>query len=328
MPSMQELIDLHDRTEAAQRDAATAEAQAQAAAEAAVHGQEARDTAAQQAAEAQSMLDTIHKAIAQIPAAQADEQEAEQELADLTAQLAQLDTQIAALEKEIERWRTTPPFIVPPELLEALEQRRGEREHLRQQQEQASARLAETQARLKQLQAQAEQLGAAQRAAAEAAAEVNWLEDELALLVQAAQAAQAQAAAARATAQALEAQRQSTLDGLSSNLRRDVPIALLPVRIETRFHRPALNQPPDELLIRVYPDDIHQDTHEPMLTRDEDIAGKHFWRETWRAGRASLTCSGSYQANGSIRSGSMRLEKRSRVACRLICRASVCQAAR
>jgi hypothetical protein len=108
--------------------------------------------------------------------------------------------------------------------------------------------------------------------------------DKLAQLKRDAQAARKQAGAARSTAQALKDQLELALDQLITGLKTDVPIALLPVRLETRFQRPAPDQPPSELLIRIYPDDIHQDTHELGLTDDEEKWGQHFWRETWRAG--------------------------------------------
>ena len=53
------------------------------------------------------------------------------------------------------------------------------------------------------------------------------------------------------------------------------PVALLPVRIETRF------MPGPELWVRLFPDDLHADTHEPGLTAGEREWGEHFWREGW-----------------------------------------------
>lgn len=59
------------------------------------------------------------------------------------------------------------------------------------------------------------------------------------------------------------------------------PLVLLPVRLETRFFPQADGA--SELRVRVYPDKIHNDSHEPELTADELTWGKHFWEQMWRA---------------------------------------------
>ncbi len=63
-----------------------------------------------------------------------------------------------------------------------------------------------------------------------------------------------------------------------------LPVALLPVRIETRFTGGGETH---ELLVRVYPDDFHLDGHEPELTEAEEAWGKHFWDQVWRTGRGA-----------------------------------------
>ncbi len=61
-----------------------------------------------------------------------------------------------------------------------------------------------------------------------------------------------------------------------------LPIAFLPVRLETRFV--PLDDGRTELRIRVYPDDIHIDTFEGELTEDEVRAGQAYWHGRWAAG--------------------------------------------
>ena len=58
----------------------------------------------------------------------------------------------------------------------------------------------------------------------------------------------------------------------------NVPIAMLPVRIETRFA-------PDQtaLDIRIYPDQVHLDAHEPEFTDDERQAAEWYWQQRWAA---------------------------------------------
>lgn len=60
----------------------------------------------------------------------------------------------------------------------------------------------------------------------------------------------------------------------------DVPVALFPVGLETRFFN-------DVLWIRVTPDQIAIDQHEPALEEAEAAAGQRFWEAVWRAGTAT-----------------------------------------
>ena len=58
---------------------------------------------------------------------------------------------------------------------------------------------------------------------------------------------------------------------------------LLPVRLETRFF--TLANGTTELRVRVFPDKIHLDSHEPELTADEQTWGRHYWQQNWRRGQ-------------------------------------------
>src|SRR5687767_10500447 len=61
----------------------------------------------------------------------------------------------------------------------------------------------------------------------------------------------------------------------------DRPVALLPVRLETRF---VTTTGVTELWIRVFPVAVHVDTHEPALTEQEVQWGDAFWTQRLRSG--------------------------------------------
>jgi hypothetical protein len=65
---------------------------------------------------------------------------------------------------------------------------------------------------------------------------------------------------------------------LVARLAGQVPVALLPVRIEARF---IVN--PAELRVRIFPDQIHIDAHEPGLTDAELASGQAYWRARFAA---------------------------------------------
>jgi hypothetical protein len=56
-----------------------------------------------------------------------------------------------------------------------------------------------------------------------------------------------------------------------------VPVALLPVRIETRFADGGAT-----LHVRIFPEQVHVDSHEPELTDDEVAAASEYWRRRWK----------------------------------------------
>lgn len=71
---------------------------------------------------------------------------------------------------------------------------------------------------------------------------------------------------------------------LFEGLEGGVPVALLPVRLETRFFTVGGRR---ELRIRIFPDQIHIDAHVPELLPDELDAGRWYWRTRWGADAAA-----------------------------------------
>ncbi|HMH16891.1 MAG TPA: hypothetical protein VK572_01980, partial [Burkholderiales bacterium] len=77
----------------------------------------------------------------------------------------------------------------------------------------------------------------------------------------------------------------ATPDQVLGALELTVPLVLLPVRLETRVaQQPAGGW---SLCVRVFPDAIHIDAHEPELTALEQEAGLAFWQSAGGGDRAS-----------------------------------------
>jgi hypothetical protein len=177
-----------------------------------------------------------------------------------------------------------------------------------------NARKAFTTARLARLQAQAD-LATKTATAASLARTLSATSPQL----QAAQAAVTQqqqvVTTARATETAAIASVTSALTaflGASpaddvARLEATAPIVLLPVRIETRFaaaatttttktatttvtgattsvQRERVSAPTAQLLVRMYPDEIAADSHEPQLSAAEQAAGDAYWTAATAAG--------------------------------------------
>ena len=119
-------------------------------------------------------------------------------------------------------------------------------------------------------------LQAAKRRQADLQAAINQLQNELNQTTPQLGPAQQDAASKRSEADARKgriAELRAAYDAATSRLLGSVdtrqPILLLPVRLETRFMRGEAANAPMELCVRIYPDDIHVDTHEPAFTTDE-----------------------------------------------------------
>ncbi|MEO1122957.1 MAG: hypothetical protein AAFX95_02670 [Cyanobacteria bacterium J06639_16] len=64
-----------------------------------------------------------------------------------------------------------------------------------------------------------------------------------------------------------------------------VPLVLLPVRLETRYF--AADADHYELRVRIYPDEIHIDNHQPLLSAAEAEMGQQYWEARLADGEES-----------------------------------------
>jgi len=80
----------------------------------------------------------------------------------------------------------------------------------------------------------------------------------------------------RERAQSLRAALSIATTQLLGSVATEVPLLLLPVRLETRFESAEIGGQPQALKIRVYPDDIHVDSHETELTAQESAWGRQY----------------------------------------------------
>lgn len=69
---------------------------------------------------------------------------------------------------------------------------------------------------------------------------------------------------------------------VAKTLDAQTPLLMLPVNIETRFIDAGERQA--ELWVRIYPDQIAINTHEPELTQQEIDDGESYWTGVWSAG--------------------------------------------
>ena len=171
------------------------------------------------------------------------------------------------------------PIVVPepreidPGAEEARTQRLAE---LRSQYDAAVAQLEAARRRKAELQPALVQLGL----------ELSQAQPQVAPAQQDAAAKLAAADALKPRLEELRAARDAATARLLGGVETRQPLLLLPVRLETRFMRPSPAAPPTELWVRVYPDDVHIDTHEPALTADEQRWGTYFQTQTGQAGAA------------------------------------------
>ncbi|MCC5636571.1 hypothetical protein LC593_11990 [Nostoc sp. CHAB 5844] len=94
-------------------------------------------------------------------------------------------------------------------------------------------------------------------------------------------------ASQKAADQKVRDRHQQLTDGLGtaaafSHLETSTPIALFPIRLETRYFAGDANN--YELRVRIFPDAIHLDSHQPMFRLEEQQKTRSYWEVRLREG--------------------------------------------
>jgi hypothetical protein len=240
---------------------------------------EAQDAAVSRAEEARQRLDELIALTERIPAVRTEAETAEGEVAESASRLAELQRRIDELMVAMLGASGIRRLMLQRELF-AL---RTQAVRAREEHEAAAARAEEARRELAELEALADQLPSAsveaETAEREAAEKTSLAEPTLREYETARRRGQV-AAAATSRLPGLIEEYLDRLEVLTANLRSTLPIALLPVRLETRFVPVGA---PTQLLVRIYPDDVAEDGHEPELTEEEIAWGGDFWGKTTAA---------------------------------------------
>ncbi len=124
---------------------------------------------------------------------------------------------------------------------------------------------------------QLDQFQRARQSALQTGDETERLDLEIAILEAAQSDAAVRITQIRNGFQDLATQAFAAPDAVIGTLDTGVPMALLPVRIETRFNGPT------QLQLRIYPDQVHIHSHIDAVSEAEAALARAYWSRVWQA---------------------------------------------